>query len=135
MNRLKIPAHEIELTYVRSSGPGGQNVNKVSSKCQLRWKPASSTAIPNHLRERVLARLQPRLNADGSILISSDLYRDQARNRQACLERLERILLEAMIEPRKRKATRPTRSSERKRVGSKRTHSQKKSLRGRVRTD
>ena len=130
-----ITENELELRYVRSSGPGGQNVNKVSSKCQLRWNAIASACIPTHLRDRVLAKLAPRLTSEGDLLISSDVYRDQARNREECLIKLSGILAEAITLPKRRKATRPTRSSQRKREGSKRLHGQKKGLRGRVRED
>lgn len=130
-----ITDNELELRYVRSSGPGGQNVNKVSSKCQLRWNAIQSACIPAHLRERVMAKLAPRLTGEGDLLISSDVYRDQARNREECLAKLSEILTAAVMIPKRRKATRPTRSSQRKREGSKRLHGQKKGLRGRVRED
>jgi len=132
---FRIPLAELELSYVRSSGPGGQNVNKVSSKCQLRWNALASAAIPAHLRDRVLAKIGSRLTNDGSLIVSSDLHRDQGRNREDCLEKLREILAGAIVVPKSRKATRPTRGSQRRREGSKRAHSQKKSLRGKVRSD
>ncbi len=132
---FQISPHELELSYVRSSGPGGQNVNKVNSKCQLRWNALASSSIPTHLRDRVLIKLQPRLTRDGDLLISSDVYRDQGRNREECLEKFRLILVEAISIPKKRKPTKPTRGSQKRRVGSKSAHSQKKSLRGKVRSE
>jgi ribosome-associated protein len=131
--RISIPASEIELTYVRSSGPGGQNVNKVSSKCQLRWNAFQSLSLPPHLRERVLARLASRLTASGDLVLSSDQFRDQGRNRDECIAKLHAILAQAATVPKVRKATRPTRSSQRRREASKKRHGEKKGLRGRVR--
>ena len=128
-----IPDSELELTYVRSSGPGGQNVNKVSSKCQLRWNAVRSPSLPAHLRERVLAKLAPRLTAEGEILIASDSHRDQGRNREECLAKLKSLLVDALHVPKKRKPTRATKSSQRKRVESKRKRSEIKGMRGRVR--
>lgn len=130
---IAIPDSEFELTYVRSSGPGGQNVNKVSSKCQLRWNAAESPSIPAHLKERVLAKLATRLTTEGDLLLSSDSYRDQGRNREDCLAKLKAILIEALHVPKKRKPTRATKSSQRKRVDSKRKRSEIKGMRGRVR--
>lgn len=130
---FRIPLHEIELSYVRSSGPGGQNVNKVNSKCQLRWNALSSPSIPSHFRDRVLEKIRGRLTTEGDILLASDSYRDQGRNREDCLEKLRQILADAIAVPKKRKATKPTHGSQKRREGSKRVHSQKKSLRGKVR--
>ncbi len=132
---FQIPESEIELQYVRSSGPGGQNVNKVSSKCQLRWNAIHSPSIPAFHRERLLEKLRPRLTREGDILLSSDSYRDQGRNREECLEKLRALLLAALHVPKPRKETEPTRSSQRKRVQSKRRQSEKKGLRGRVSDD
>jgi ribosome-associated protein len=130
---FRIPWHEIELRYVRSSGPGGQNVNKVNSKCQLRWNALSSTSLPSHFRERVLEKLSGQLTLEGDLLVSCDSHRDQGRNREVCLERLRQILVEAMALPKRRKATQPTQGSQRRREASKRACSRKKSLRGKVR--
>lgn len=130
---FRIDPNELELNYVRSSGPGGQNVNKVNSKCQLRWNALQSTSIPSHFRDRVLEKLRPRLTSEGDLLLSCDRHRDQRRNRDECLEKLRTILVEAMANPRKRKATHPTRGSLKRREGAKKAHSEKKSLRGRVR--
>ncbi len=132
---FQIPDSEIELQYVRSSGPGGQNVNKVSSKCQLRWNVLQSPSIPAFHRERLIERLRPRLTRDGDILLSSDTYRDQGRNREECLAKLKSLLVAALHVPKARKETEPTRSSQRKRVQSKRRKSEKKGLRGRVSHD
>jgi len=132
---FQIPDSEIELQYVRSSGPGGQNVNKVSSKCQLRWNALQSSSIPAFHRERLLEKLRPRLTRDGDILLSSDTYRDQGRNREECLAKLRALLVAALHVPKARKETEPTRSSQRKRVQSKRRQSEKKGLRGRVSDD
>jgi ribosome-associated protein len=132
---FQIPDSEIELSYVRSSGPGGQNVNKVSSKCQLRWNAVRSPSVPAFHRERLLERLRPRLTREGDVLLSSDTYRDQGRNREECLEKLRALLIAALHVPKARKETEPTRSSQRKRVNSKRKQSEKKGRRGRVSDD
>ncbi len=129
---FQIPDSEIELTYVRSSGPGGQNVNKVNSKCQLRWNAQESASVPFLLRERLLMYLKSRLTRSGDLIVMDDSYRDQPRNREACFVKFKSLLLEAIHIPKQRKDTQPTRSSERRRANSKRKQSEKKSLRGRV---
>ena len=128
-----IAPSEIECTYVRSSGPGGQNVNKVSSKCQLRWNALASVSLPPAVHQRVLTKLANRLTTDGSLIITSDRYRDQRRNRDDCLDKLHSLIAEAALKPKARKATRPTRASQRKRETTKKEHGKKKGLRGRVR--
>ena len=116
---LRIPLAEVEFTFSRSSGPGGQNVNKVSSKAQLRWRVSSSPSLPEPVRVRLLQRQRRRLTADGDLLITSQRFRDAPRNRADCLEKLCRIVREAAKPPRVRKPTRPTRASARRRFRAK----------------
>jgi ribosome-associated protein len=130
---IRVPTHEIEFTYARSSGPGGQNVNKVNSKAVLRWNPAASAALHGELRERVLAKLAPQLTLTGDLVISSDRFRDQGRNREDCLQKLHELLAAAAVRPKIRKETKPTRSSQRRRIGEKKRSGEKKRLRGRFR--
>jgi ribosome-associated protein len=129
--QITLPESELELTYARSSGPGGQNVNKVNSKAVLRWNPGQSSGLPPQLRDRILARLAPRLTTEGDLVISSDRFRDQGRNREDCLQKLREILLAASAVPKIRKKTKPSRSSQKKRRESKSLHSLKKRLRSR----
>ena len=89
-SRLQIPLSEFEFTYVRSSGPGGQNVNKVNSKALLRWPVIRSASLPPDVRERFLRRFASRLTTEGELLINSQRYRDQGRNADDCLEKLRR---------------------------------------------
>jgi ribosome-associated protein len=133
MNTPRIPDWELEWSFARSSGPGGQNVNKVNSKAVLRWNPARSAALPPHARDRVLARLSPRLTTDGWLVIASDRFRDQPRNRDDCLEKLYAVLEEAFFEPKARKKTKQSFSSRKKNRESKKLDSRKKSLRSRIR--
>lgn len=128
---IHVPDSEIELSYARSSGPGGQNVNKVNSKAVLRWNAQESACFPDFIRARVLARLSSKLTRDGSLIIASDRYRDQIRNREDCLEKLKNLLLSVLIEPKARRKTKPTRGSERRAQESKKHVSQKKGLRKR----
>jgi ribosome-associated protein len=126
---FSIPDSELELTYVRSSGPGGQNVNKVNSKAVLRWNARGSRSIPERLRERVLEKLTSRLTTEGDLVIMSDRFRDQGMNREDCLEKFRALLAEATRVPKIRKKTKPTRGSQRRKQESKSRHSQKKQMR------
>jgi len=129
IGHLKIPYAEFEFKYVRSSGPGGQNVNKVNSKALLRWSPQDSPSLPADMRTRFLTRYAARLTLNGEVLISSDSYRDQARNTAECLEKLHSMLSAVLHPPKPRRATRPSRSSVRRRLDTKKKHSSKKSNR------
>lgn len=126
-------SHEVDFTYTRSSGPGGQNVNKVNSKAVLRWKPLESLTLkeqlPAWVRERILNQLSPQLTSQGELVLSSDRYRDQPRNREDCLQRLHHLIEKASIRPKSRIETKPTRSSQRRRKVEKSKQSEKKRLR------
>ena len=127
--RIRIPEWEISLTYVRSSGPGGQNVNKVNSKAVLRWNLRHSPSLDEVMRARLLAKLASRLTREGELLISSDVYREQGRNREDCLEKLRALLFEASQVPKIRRCTQPTKGSQRRRREAKSHHGQKKKMR------
>jgi ribosome-associated protein len=126
---FEIPLSEISFSFVRSSGPGGQNVNKVNSKAVLRWNLVETSALPEPIKARILSRLADRLTRTGELIVASDRFRDQGRNREDCLEKLRAIIAQAAKPPLIRKATRPTRSSQRKKREEKKRNSQKKSLR------
>src|SRR4051812_8949583 len=87
-SQIAIPRREIQFSFVRSSGPGGQNVNKVASKAVLRWSVATSPSIPDHLRPRLIERLGRRINDRGELVLASQRYRDQSKNIEDCLEKL-----------------------------------------------
>jgi len=123
---ISIPASELRFSFVRSSGPGGQNVNKVNSKAVLRWDVAGSPSLAPETRARLLEKLRTRLNDAGELVLMSDEYRDQIRNREACLEKLHALVAQAMHRPKARKKTKPSRSTKTKNRESKRRHAEKK---------
>ena len=89
---LRVPLREFSFTFSRSSGPGGQNVAKVSTKATLRWRVSTTRSLPAGVRERFLARYARRITSDGELVISSQRFRDQGRNVADCLERLRQML-------------------------------------------
>jgi ribosome-associated protein len=125
-HRIAIPMREIGLSYARSGGPGGQNVNKVASKAVLRFDLRSSPSLPEAARQRALARLASRLTRDGALVLSSDAYRDQPRNRAAVLERLRELLRAAVTVPKRRRPTAPSAAARERRLASKKARGQRK---------
>ncbi len=132
---ISIPEEEIDFTFVRSSGPGGQAVNKVSSKARLRWNVYASRGLPFSVRERFLARFQGKLTEQGDLLLTSDVHRDRMMNRDECLDKLREMLLAVAYPPKERKPTKPTKGSVRRREAGKKRVGEKKRLRGRVREE
>ena len=127
---ITIPWHEIVLQYVRSSGPGGQNVNKVASKAVLRFDLRRSASIPEAARGRAMARLESRLTRRGELVLSSDSYRDQPRNREAVIRRFQRLLADAVSVPKQRRRTRPTAAAKERRLSEKKHRGRLKRERG-----
>lgn len=119
-SRLVIPARELAISFARSGGPGGQNVNKVSSKVELRWKPATSAALGADDRAWLLARLRDRLTTDGTLIVTSAATRDQAKNRDDAANKLALIVRRALERPKPRRPTKPTAAAKRRRVENKR---------------
>ncbi|MDD5033473.1 MAG: alternative ribosome rescue aminoacyl-tRNA hydrolase ArfB [Methylococcaceae bacterium] len=128
---IHIPADEIEISAMRSQGSGGQNVNKVSSAIHLRFAIRPSSLSEDH-KERLLALNDRRISAEGVIVIKAQLHRSQELNRLDALQRLHELVQITAKPPRKRKPTRPTRSSQKKRLENKSRHGQLKTLRGKI---
>jgi ribosome-associated protein len=114
-----VPEEDLEWKFMRASGPGGQNVNKVSSAVQLRFLLARNTTLPAPVKNRLRRLAGQRLNEDGSILIVARSERSQEQNRREALGRLEALIGAAMIAPKIRKKTRPTRASQERRIETK----------------
>ena len=127
--RLKIPLREFRFTFARSSGPGGQNVNKVNSKATLRWPVGSSSSLPEGVRRRFVARYRRRITSEGELVLTSQRFRDAGRNVADCLEKLRKMLAEVAVAPKRRKPTKPSAASVRRRLEEKRRQSKKKKSR------
>jgi ribosome-associated protein len=127
---ISIDDSELEESFVRSSGPGGQNVNKVSSAVQLRFDVRRSPALPNDVAVRLMKLAGSRLTKDGVIVIVAQSHRDQTRNRADARERLFDLIRQAVVRPVPRRATKVPKAQKRKRVEGKKHRSQIKSLRG-----
>ena len=127
---VSIPDEEFEWKFIRSSGPGGQNVNKVASAVQLRFLLPRNVSLPASARNRLRRLAGQRLIDDGSILISARSERSQEQNRRDALERLAELIRAALIEPKVRKKTRPTLGSKERRIESKKRRGTTKQGRG-----
>lgn len=130
---VHLPAlKEIHFSATRSRGPGGQNVNKVSSAAQLTWHVATSESFTEEQKLQLLLKLENYINQKGELYLRSDEFRDLERNKARCLEKLENLIAKALHKPKPRKKTRPTRSSQIKRVEGKKQRGEVKKTRQKV---
>jgi ribosome-associated protein len=123
---VRIPLEEFAFTFVRSSGPGGQNVNKVNTKAVLRWPINASPSLPEGVRQRFLAQFGTRVTNDGELVLTSQRFRDQSQNQRDCLDKLREMLAAVAVPPKRRRKTKPTKGSVVRRQNEKRANSQKK---------
>jgi len=129
--QLSIPDNEIVISAVRSQGAGGQNVNKVSSAIHLRFDVRASS-LPESCKQRLLSLRDQRISKDGVIVIKAQQYRTREKNLEAAIDRLRDMISQATTRVKKRRATKPTRSSQQKRLDQKNRHGRNKALRGKV---
>ncbi|NNJ91500.1 MAG: aminoacyl-tRNA hydrolase [Gammaproteobacteria bacterium] len=130
-NNTNIPDHEIEITAIRSQGPGGQNVNKVSSAIHLRFDiPASS--LPDFYKQRLLKIKDSRINKEGIVIIKAQKFRSQEKNREDALVRLQALIRSVAVVQKKRRPTKPSKASKNRRMDSKTKRGKTKLLRGKV---
>ncbi len=132
---LTIPAAELSFSAVRASGPGGQNVNKVATKVELRFELAESAVLPPAVKARLASLARSRIDAHGRLVVACDATRSQSRNLELARAKLCELLRAALIVPKRRRATKPSSSARRKRVENKRLAGDKKRARGKVDID
>lgn len=130
-DRIQIPDTEFQLAYARSGGPGGQNVNKVSSKAIMTWDVTQTPSLPEDVRERFLARYGRRISKDGILQITSQRYRDQGRNVDDCRAKLVDLILSIAAAPVKRKPSKPSKGARQRRLNDKHVRSDRKQARRR----
>jgi ribosome-associated protein len=131
---IAIDEKEIQFEFIRASGPGGQNVNKVSTAVQLRFDVAHSVALPDDIRQRLIQLAGKRMTGEGVLVIEAQRFRSQAQNRQDAIDRLCELVRRAAQQPKRRKKTRPTRASKLRRLDAKHRRGEVKRLRASVRS-
>jgi len=128
-DRLRIAGSELDFSFARSSGPGGQHVNKTSTKAVLHWNVRHSESLPDPVRQRFCDLYSKRINTQGELVLSSDRHREQGRNVDECRQRLKTMVASVARPPKRRKPTRPSRAARQRRLQEKRQHSEKKQRR------
>jgi len=120
--KIIIPDEELKEEFFQSSGPGGQNVNKVATAVRLRFNVLQTASLPEGVRLRLLSKIGPRLTNDGELFIEAQRYRTQKQNREDAAERLANLIQGVLTPPKKRRPTRPTKASVKRRIDSKKKH-------------
>jgi ribosome-associated protein len=134
-SKIEVPYTEMNFSFARSGGPGGQNVNKVNTKVTLHWNVETTPSLPFGVKTRFCDKYKRRINSKGELVLYSQRYRDQGRNVADVMDKLREMLLSVATQPKARKKTKPTRSSQRRRVDDKKRRGAKKNLRKPPRDD
>ena len=126
---IQIDERELQWSYTTAQGPGGQNVNKVATRAILRWDVGASDALPEAVKSRFQKQQRTRITKEGELILSSQRYRDQERNRQDCLNKLQAMIERALTVPKPRKKTKPSKASKQRRLTTKKQRSELKASR------
>ena len=133
--QIAIPLKEFDFTFSRSSGPGGQNVNKVNTKVTLHWPINSSSSLPEDVRQRFQTKYRRRINNRGQLVVISQRFRDQGRNVADCITKLQELVRSVVAAPVKRRKTKPSKGAIQRRINDKKATSERKSRRRPLRGD
>lgn len=125
-DKFRVPRNEVSLAFSRSSGAGGQNVNKVNSKAEVRWDIAASDSVPQDVLGRFLSRYRNRLDAEGLVFVTSERERDRERNIEDAISKIEEMVMTVWEKPKPRIKTKPTKGSKKRRLNEKAAHGEKK---------
>jgi len=128
-DRIQVPLRELGFAFARSSGPGGQNVNKVNSKATMHWDVTRTSSLPDDVRQRFLGRYKNRINREGRLVLASQRFRDQGRNVADCLSKLREMIEQVLTAPLPRKKPKLTRAAKARRLKNKRVAAEKKAAR------